>query len=125
MEQYPLNPTPPTNYYATAQLLKRLGEGKVLLENLRGKRMRDRVAVAHPVRVGENRGVTRNISASGVYFEVNTPLHLGNDIDFVIEFGRKNVNFILKCKGRIVRVENNEGKSGVAVSIAESVMESA
>lgn len=83
------------------------------------------MVVAHRVKVADTEGVTRDISASGAYFELGKPFTLGEKIAFEIEFGKQGVNFILKCKGNIVRLEDRNGKSGVAVKITESMMESA
>lgn len=81
--------------------------------------------VSHPISVANTKGVTRDISATGVYFEADLSFDLGKRIDFVVEFGKQGVNFILKCNGEIVRMENRNGKVGVAVKIVESIMESA
>lgn len=88
------------------------------------KRREERVPVKHVVGARNNQGVTRDISASGVFFEVDAIFVLGDLIDFVIEFGKQGVNFILKCIGEIVRVETRNGKVGVAVKISQSVMHS-
>ncbi len=93
------------------------------------QRKEERVLVGHTVRVTNIQDVTiqdvtRDISASGVYFWLDAMVALGETISFIIEFGRQGVNFILKCVGEIVRVENQDGKVGVAVKISQSVMES-
>ena len=89
------------------------------------KRREERVPVRHVVGARNNQGVTHDISASGVFFELDAIFVLGDVIDFVIEFGKQGVNFILKCIGEIVRVEVRHGKVGVAVKISQSVMQSA
>lgn len=88
------------------------------------QRKEERVLVGHTVRVTNIQDVTRDISASGVYFWLDAMVALGETISFIIEFGLQGVNFILKCVGEIVRVENQDGKVGVAVKISQSVMES-
>ena len=89
------------------------------------QRKEERVAVAHPVKIPPSFGLTRDISASGVFFVTDAVLVLGQTIDFIIEFGRQGVNFILKCVGEIVRVESQDGQVGVAVKISHSIMQSA
>jgi PilZ domain len=89
------------------------------------QRREERVLVTHTVRLPHSQDVTRDISASGVYFWVDATFSVGETINFVIEFGKLGVNFILKCVGEIVRVENRNGKVGLAVKISHSVMESA
>lgn len=90
----------------------------------RERRKEERVAVSLPVSMANKAVLTRDISPSGVYFETNTPLVLGEKIGFVIEFSNVGDNLILKCNGEIVRVENRNSKVGVAVKILKSVMES-
>jgi hypothetical protein len=97
----------------------------LLKEKPQENRREPRVAVAHPVRVANTLGITRDISTTGVFFEINVPMCLGDEINFVIEMGRQGVNFVLKCVGKIVRLENLSDKLGVAVSITDSIMESA
>lgn len=89
------------------------------------RRREERVPASHLVSVGEIKGVTGDISASGIYFVADTPFVLGEIIALVVEFGRQGVNFMLKCTGEIVRVESRSGKSGMAVKISQSIMESA
>ncbi len=89
------------------------------------QRKEERVLVEHTVRVTNSQDVTRDISVSGVYFWLDVTVALGETINFIVEIGMQGVNFILKCVGEIVRVENKDGKVGVAVKISHSVMESA
>jgi hypothetical protein len=88
-------------------------------------RNEERVSVSHQVNVANTKGITWDISASGVYIEADATFCPGEKIAFVVEFGKQGVNFILKCSGQIIRVENRNGKAGAAIKILESVMESA
>jgi hypothetical protein len=97
----------------------------VISQNPQEQRREERVLVEHTVKITNTQDVTRDISASGVYFWLDAKVALGETINFVIEFGRQGVKFILKCVGEIVRVESQNGKVGVAVKISHSVMESA
>lgn len=85
----------------------------------RNKRSEERVNVALPVRLDNTSGLTRDVSVSGISFEVDANYTLGGEISFVIE----NEKILLKCKGSIVRTEAHGQKTGVAVKITESVME--
>jgi hypothetical protein len=60
-----------------------------------------------------------------VFLESNSSFVAGDPIDFAIEFDSPGGKLILKCNGEIIRVEDRNGKVGVAVKIVESVMESA
>jgi hypothetical protein len=66
-------------------------------------------------------GVTRDISPSGVYFVINENLQVGELIRFSMEFEDPTGGTLhLDCTGKVVRVEQTAGKSGVAVAITES-----
>lgn len=50
-------------------------------------------------------GVTRNIGASGVFFETNVGYGVGSKISFVIELeGLRGERPMLRCQGAIVRL---------------------
>ena len=92
-----------------------------------GKRRRkeERVAAALPVRVGGFEGITRDVSASGVFFEASIPFEPNSEVEFQIELDSSAGKLRLLCRGTVVRVESRAGKTGVAVSIAESRLEEA
>lgn len=86
------------------------------------KRTEERIACTHPVDLGNTKGVTRDISASGIYFETNASYAPGNRINFTVEFDSPAGKLMLKCDGEIIRVEPRGGEVGVAVKIIESVL---
>lgn len=96
-------------------------------EHEQGKKRRkeERISVMLPVNLDKTQYITRDISPSGVYFEAEESFVLGGRVDFVVEFINSVGALKLKCSGEIVRVENHNGKKGIAVKIVESVMESA
>lgn len=81
--------------------------------------------MALPVNIGIARGVTRDVSASGVFFETSATLDIGSAISFTVEFDAPSGKMELKCSGVIVRTETHEDGVGVAVKITESSMVSA
>lgn len=87
-------------------------------------RTEERVARALPVDLGNAKGVTRNVSASGVFFETAAQYTVGSEISFVVDLEATGAEMVLKCRGEIVRVMQSNGKIGVAVRISQSVMES-
>ena len=91
----------------------------------RENRREERVERALPVDLGGAQGVTRNVSASGVYFETDANYAVGGEIGFVVDLETTGVKMVLKCRGEIVRVTQGDGKIGVAVKIVESTMEAA
>lgn len=84
------------------------------------------MSAARPVRLDRGTGVTRNISASGVFFETSVDYAVGSKISFAIEIeGPRGGKLMLRCQGEIVRVERRDGKVGVATKIVPSKLESA
>jgi hypothetical protein len=83
------------------------------------RRQEQRLAVALPIELHNGYGVTRNVSASGVFFETSLPFSQGAAISFCLLLDHADpVGPIrLHCQGKILRVEHLPGKSGVAVSI--------
>jgi len=65
---------------------------------------------------GDNvKGVTRDLSLSGVYFEINSRYQVGSMIKMTIDFDDPQ-GMQLECEGTIVRVEGRgSDKMGVAV----------
>ena len=90
------------------------------------RRREERVMVALPVTLEQGKGVTRNVSESGVFFEFpskQTRLTPGAMINFSMEFDdlRGGVLRLTKvsAQGEILRVESQTGKVGVAAAITE------
>lgn len=89
------------------------------------KRAAERVATALMVRSGGVTGVTRDVSASGIFFETDIRYDVGNEIRLTVEFDSPTGKMNLECRGKIVRVEATGATVGVAVKIIESEMKSA
>jgi hypothetical protein len=87
------------------------------------RRKEDRVAVSLQVSMKESSYVANNISPSGIYFEVGDTFNVGEMVDFTVDLSTHSGDAILKCNGEIVRVEDQNGKIGVAVKILKSKME--
>jgi hypothetical protein len=87
------------------------------------QRAEERVSTACPVDLGTSSGVTRDVSASGMFFETDATLSLGNEITFSVELDTPGGNLTLRCRGSIVRLEPRENRVGVAVKITESKLE--
>jgi hypothetical protein len=81
-----------------------------------------RVGAEVPIRLQDRTsGVTRDISPTGVYFVISESLQVGESIRFSMEFDDPTGGVLhLDCTGKVVRVEQTAGKSGVAVAITES-----
>lgn len=93
----------------------------------RDERRSERVGAQEKVSLeGGIEGLTRDVSASGVYFTVDEKLEVGQVIRFSMEFAtpRESREILrLECVGKVVRIERGGSKSGVAVAISESRLE--
>ncbi|OGA22818.1 MAG: hypothetical protein A3H34_04555 [Betaproteobacteria bacterium RIFCSPLOWO2_02_FULL_67_19] len=88
-------------------------------------RSEERVRAALPVKLGNASGITRDVSASGIFFETDAAYAIGNSIRFAVDLDTPGGRVALKCSGEIVRLEPRDGRIGVAVHIIESRLESA
>lgn len=88
-------------------------------------RKEERVGTALPVDLGTAAGTTRDVSASGIFFETDASHALSNAIRFTVALDTPSGKMMLRCRGDIVRIEPRDRKLGVAVKITESVMEPA
>jgi len=72
------------------------------------------------VELKDGKGITRNFSSTGIFFETDKSFTQGQPIDFTIVL--ENVDpdrpVRVKCRGEIVRVEDSGQKIGVAVAIS-------
>ena len=91
------------------------------------QRGNERVHAEVPVLTEEGaEGMTRDISPSGVYFSVDRTFRVGETVRFSIDFdapAHTHAGLHLTCVGTVVRVENANGETGVAVAITESTLE--
>jgi hypothetical protein len=82
------------------------------------RRTTTREALVLPVLVGQCiPGVTRDISAAGLFLEVDRGQSLGDelDLDFAFESARRGFRF--SAHGSVVRIEDNGERLGVAVKL--------
>lgn len=66
-----------------------------------------------PVRFEKNgrAGVTRDMSISGIFFETGETRSIGDEVHLSVDLKETTI----RCEGRIVRVEQLNGRFGVAV----------
>lgn len=82
------------------------------------KRRQQRLGAALPVRLGKAAGVTRDVSASGVFVETDVAYHRGSRIHFEIDLETPWGGAVCDCDGKIVRVERHDRSVGIAVQFA-------
>lgn len=81
--------------------------------------MRERVAL--PVLLaGGATGWTRDVSASGLYFETEAASHAGGEIELAVEVEAPGRTLRLHCRGEVVRLESHGGRTGVAVKMLDA-----
>jgi hypothetical protein len=87
------------------------------------KRVERRVAANLQVTVDnmdDIKGITRDVSASGLFFETGAAIPSGATIHLLVEIDTPTGRRILKCQGSVVRVETLENRLGLAVKITDS-----
>lgn len=80
-------------------------------------RAADRFDTALTVDLEGSHGRTRNISATGVYFETNVDLPLGRLLNMNVQFTHCGRKHWLACEGKVVRVMPGDGLHGVAARL--------
>lgn len=108
-----------------ADLRSRAGVASVLDSSGGAHRRRDeRISTSFPVTVNGSAGKTRDISASGIFFEVDEDTKLGSKIQFSVQLDTPGGILKLVCEGEVIRLEKRDGKLGVAAKILSQEMES-
>jgi len=89
------------------------------------RRQTPRIVVALPVERESGKGVTRDVSISGAFFETDQSLSPGASIGFsmLLEHVDPLGPLRLRCEGWVVRVVPRENKVGVAVAIKDYRLE--
>lgn len=89
-------------------------------EPVKHERGADRFDTELPVEMGGIQGLTRNISATGVYFETETAKEPGSRVHFTVELNVLGQKLKLICEGEVVRVHRNGSALGVAARLVSS-----
>lgn len=87
---------------------------------LKYERSADRFATELAVEIDGVHGLTRNISATGIYFEANLAPAQGSRVSFTVEVMVRGEKLKLVCDGEVVRVEENDGVLGIAAKLENS-----
>jgi len=65
-------------------------------------------------------GKTRDVSATGLYLEMEGTLGSGSVVDLSIELSLDERPIFLTARGQVVRVEIRDGRTGFALRLVES-----
>lgn len=86
--------------------------------SLEAGRRDERFDSTQALRLEQGEGVVRNVSANGIYFVTDVALNNGAAVKFTVEFRNFPGEPIqVDCDARIVRVDEQGGKRGVAARI--------
>lgn len=96
-----------------------------MTDRLADRRRSRRIDVMLPVILENARAVTRDASASGVYFWKRGTFMYGDSIRFAIERETASGRILQKCRGVVIRTEPDDNGVGVAARIIESTTEPA
>jgi hypothetical protein len=85
------------------------------------KRREERIRLEAPVLLANGRGVSRDISASGIYFLTEQSLKPGGVFNFSVQldYACPGKPLKLDCQGEVLRVETAGEQFGVAARISE------
>ena len=81
----------------------------------------ERLPVAFPISVGSSTGVVKDISSTGIYFEIDQNQEVGSKIEFVLDLATPGGPIQIQCQGTVVRIEEKSGRIGIAATINESL----
>ena len=77
-----------------------------------------------PTSIDGNQGLTRDISASGLFIVQSSEQEIGSRIDFTVDLDTVSGKLKLCCEGRVVRVEKIDAKFGIGVKILSQTVKS-
>lgn len=83
------------------------------------KRKTERISTTLPVNLGDKQGIARDVSASGMFLETDAAYSVGSAVDVALDLDTPWGKVMLRCEGRIVRVERSDEKVGVAVRFTD------
>ena len=77
-----------------------------------------------PTSIGGNQGLTRDISASGLFIVQMKAQEVGSRIDFTVDLDTVGGKLKLCCEGRVIRFEKIDDKFGIGVKILSQTVKS-
>lgn len=91
------------------------GHEVVVKKKTANHRREERVQAAVPVIVGRARGLTHDISASGMFLETDASYKVGSAIDVELDLVMPWRKTVVRCTGTVVRSIRNKDRVGMAV----------
>lgn len=78
------------------------------------QRVAPRFGVGMPYTIDGHEGQTRDLSATGLSLDCDTPYPVGAIIELVLRYGLDGHNFPMTCQVEVVRVEEHQGRFTIA-----------
>ena len=88
------------------------------------KARRTRINARLPVTVNGVKGLTRDISTTGLFIVQTSQHEMGSRIDFWVDMDTPEGRVKLCCEGEVMRIEDVDGKIGIGVKILSQVRKS-
>lgn len=90
----------------------------------REHRLEPREPVNLPLQLGGGvSAITRDVSASGLFFETDSEQRVGGLVSLEIDLDTPGGPMKLKAQGQIVRIKSHGGRTGVGVKLLNSRLE--
>jgi environmental stress-induced protein Ves len=67
--------------------------------------------------MGDETGITKNISASGIYFEMDTEMQAGQTVSLIIDLNVVGRQMKWSCTAEVVREERRDNRRGYGARI--------
>ncbi len=84
-----------------------------------------RVSTELPTFADGVRGVTRDVSATGLYIVQDQPCEKGSRIEFWVDLNTPTGDLKLSAEGEVIRVEKvGDGRFGIGIKILRQVIQS-
>jgi hypothetical protein len=84
------------------------------------RRASDRFASELLVEIGGAMGLTKNVSATGIYLETTVDQVPGSKVHFEVEVVVKGERLKMVCAGEVMRVEHKLGMIGIGIKLTSS-----
>src|SRR5262249_40909979 len=92
------------------------------VENRKSRRFALALPVAVKAGAREDAGTTRDVNANSAFFYTDAAPEVGSELDFTVSLPReltRTESLLVHCKGRVVRVDEKDGRIGVAAVIRQ------
>ena len=77
----------------------------------------ERVKAVLPVSIDGIKAITRDVSSSGIFLELESPIEPGKIVEFLVTLDSPTGNLQISCQGEVVRAEEFEQSYGIAAKI--------